>query len=159
MTHLTIANLSIVLSCVVDIPTAIIPQTLLWRVQMKKSTKRSLNIIFSLGLITSSLSIARVATINNKVENEDSTCRSHSQYRFHYFSFFCLKILVFSNLPSPYACLRHLLLGRGRNGHHLRVRSRHPSIHHLRPAYRYRTTFKFPPISFRRLCKDEASYQ
>ncbi|KAG8525208.1 uncharacterized protein KY384_008852 [Bacidia gigantensis] len=64
-----------VLSCVVDIVTAIIPQVLLWKVQMKKSSKRSLNIIFSLGLITSSLSIARVATISDKAQNEDSSFR------------------------------------------------------------------------------------
>lgn len=76
--HLTAANSDAVLSCVVDIVTAIIPQVLMWKVQMKKSTKRGLDVIFSLGLITSCLSIARVATINDKVETEDSTCRFHS---------------------------------------------------------------------------------
>ena len=73
----TPTNSNTVLSCVVDIVTAVIPQILLWKVQMKKSTKRGLNVIFSLGLITSCLSIARVATISNKVETEDSTCRSY----------------------------------------------------------------------------------
>lgn len=62
------------LSCVIDITVAIIPQVLLWAVQMKKSTKRALNLIFSLGLITSALSIARIATINDKVEEADTTC-------------------------------------------------------------------------------------
>ncbi|KAL8691417.1 MAG: hypothetical protein Q9218_003353 [Villophora microphyllina] len=69
-------NSQCILSCVVDIVTAIIPQVLLWNVQMKKSTKRGLNLIFSLDLITSSLSIARVATISDKVEAEDSTFRT-----------------------------------------------------------------------------------
>ncbi len=85
---LTVANSNTVLSCVIDVVTAIVPQVLLWKVQMKKSTKRGLNLVFSLGLITSCLSIARVATINDKVETEDSTCKSQSQYRSHCFSFF-----------------------------------------------------------------------
>ena len=79
MIDLTVADSNIVLSCVIDIITSIIPQVLLWKVQMKKSTKRSLNLVFCLGLITSCLSIARVATINNKAETEDTTCKSHSQ--------------------------------------------------------------------------------
>lgn len=63
------------LSCVIDIATAAIPQLLLWKVQMKPATKRSLNVIFGLGLVTSALSIARAATINNKVLTDDSTCK------------------------------------------------------------------------------------
>ena len=63
------------LSCAIDITTATIPQFLLWGVEMKRSTKRGLNVIFGLGLITSGLSIARVATINNRVEEADMSCK------------------------------------------------------------------------------------
>ena len=91
MTHLAVTDSDTVLSCVIDIVTAIIPQVLLWNVQMKRSTKRGLNIIFSLGLITSAFSIARVATISDKNLAEDSTCRS-SQYNSHSYSFSLLEI-------------------------------------------------------------------
>ncbi|KAI9679009.1 MAG: hypothetical protein M1822_007435 [Bathelium mastoideum] len=64
-----------VLSCAIDITTAIIPQFLLWKVQMKRKTKLSLDIIFALGLITAALSIGRVATMNYGVWAEDSSWR------------------------------------------------------------------------------------
>lgn len=46
----------------------------MWGVQMKAKTKRQLNIIFALGLITAVLSIGRAATITKKTLNEDTTC-------------------------------------------------------------------------------------
>lgn len=64
----------VVLACVIDVITAVIPQVLLWNVQMAKKTKMSLNIIFSLGLITAGLSIGRVATINYGVVSDDTSC-------------------------------------------------------------------------------------
>ncbi|KAL8775644.1 MAG: hypothetical protein Q9209_000140 [Squamulea sp. 1 TL-2023] len=42
---------------------------------MKRKTKRHLNIIFGLGLVTASLSIARAATLTRKALTEDKTCR------------------------------------------------------------------------------------
>ncbi|KAI9714793.1 MAG: hypothetical protein M1820_000082 [Bogoriella megaspora] len=53
-----------ILACVIDISTALVPQFLLWKVQMKRSTKLTLDIIFALGLITAGLSIGRVASTN-----------------------------------------------------------------------------------------------
>lgn len=53
----------IALACACDIATALIPQFLMWGVQMKAKTKRQLNILFALGLITAVLSIGRAATI------------------------------------------------------------------------------------------------
>lgn len=95
------AEIETVLSCVVDIITAFIPMVLLWKVQMKASTKRSLNLIFSLGLITSSLSIARVATINNKVLTEDTTCTCLLP-RFYNSSSSRIPTLLFHASPPPH---------------------------------------------------------
>ena len=64
----------IALACACDVATALIPQFLMWGVQMKAKTKRQLNIIFALGLITAVLSIGRAATITKKTLNEDTTC-------------------------------------------------------------------------------------
>ena len=55
-----------------------IPQFLLWGVQMKTKTKRQLNAIFYLGLITLALSIGRAATIDKKLLTADTTCESIS---------------------------------------------------------------------------------
>jgi len=46
----------------------------MWGVQMKAKTKRQLNILFALGLITAVLSIGRAATITKKTLNDDTTC-------------------------------------------------------------------------------------
>ncbi|KAL9000111.1 MAG: hypothetical protein Q9169_001186 [Polycauliona sp. 2 TL-2023] len=54
------------LACACDIATALIPQFLLWGVQMRPRTRRQLNVIFGLGLITASLSIGRAATLTRK---------------------------------------------------------------------------------------------
>lgn len=62
------------MSCVIDVLTALVPEMLLWRVQMKKSTKYSLYAIFGLGLIISGLSIGRVATSSTSVWEDDMTC-------------------------------------------------------------------------------------
>ena len=67
--------LQIVLSCVTDLITAMIPQFLIWDVKMKESTKLQLNIIFGLGLLTSAMCIGRAATINKSAMTIDSTCR------------------------------------------------------------------------------------
>jgi len=64
----------IALACACDVATALIPQLLMWGVQMKAKTKRQLNIIFALGLITAVLSIGRAATITKKTLNDDTTC-------------------------------------------------------------------------------------
>ena len=58
-----------------DVATALVPQFLLWGVQMRSRTKRQLNVLFGLGLITAALSIARAATITKKTLNDDPTCR------------------------------------------------------------------------------------
>lgn len=42
---------------------------------MKAKTKRQLNVLFGLGLITAVLSIGRAATITKKTLNGDTTCR------------------------------------------------------------------------------------
>ena len=62
------------LACVCDIATAIIPMVLLWNVKMRTSTKRILNILFGLSLVTAALSIGRAATITKKTLTEDTTC-------------------------------------------------------------------------------------
>ena len=46
---------SLVLACIIDIVTALIPQFLLWKVQMKRQTKLLLDVVFALGLITAGL--------------------------------------------------------------------------------------------------------
>lgn len=48
---------------------------LLWNVKMRASTKRILNILFGLSLVTAALSIGRAATITKKTLTEDTTCR------------------------------------------------------------------------------------
>lgn len=65
----------IAFACACDISTALIPQFLLWNVQMKTKTKRQLNALFGLGLITAALSIARATTITKKTLVEDTTCK------------------------------------------------------------------------------------
>ena len=70
---------TIALSCVCDITTALIPQFLLWNVQMKRRTKQHLSIIFGLSLITAALSIARAATTTRKTLTEDTTCELASE--------------------------------------------------------------------------------
>ena len=67
------------LACVCDIATAFVPQFLLWNVQMRTRTKRQLNFLFGLGLITAALSIARAAIITKKSLTEDSTCKSSTR--------------------------------------------------------------------------------
>ena len=47
---------------------------LLWNVKMRASTKRILNVLFGLSLITAALSIDRAATITKKTLTEDTTC-------------------------------------------------------------------------------------
>ena len=65
------------LSCACDIIIALVPQFLLWNVQMARKTKRVLNIIFCLGLITAGLSIGRAATTTAKTLTQDTTCMLH----------------------------------------------------------------------------------
>ena len=71
----------IVLACLIDIATALIPQFLLWNVQMKRKTKLLLDAVFALGLITAGLSIGRAATTNNGIWQEDSTWRPGPPHR------------------------------------------------------------------------------
>lgn len=68
-------DLVLVFACVIDITTALIPQFLLWKVQMRRSTKLILDIIFAFGFVTAGLSIGRAATTNNGIWKEDSTWR------------------------------------------------------------------------------------
>lgn len=70
------ANGGVVLACLIDIATALIPQFLLWNVQMKCRTKLFLDVIFALGLITAGLSIGRAATTNTGIWQTDSTWRT-----------------------------------------------------------------------------------
>ncbi|KAL9003048.1 MAG: hypothetical protein Q9188_004060 [Gyalolechia gomerana] len=81
------------LACACDITTALIPQFLLWNVQMKVKTKRQLNVTFGLGLITALLSIGRAATTTKHALAEDTTWRMIPSYYFT--SFECqLGILI-----------------------------------------------------------------
>ena len=64
-----------VLACVIDITTALIPEFLLWGVQMRRRTKISLTLIFFLGLVTAGLSIGRAATSNSGIWQTDNTCK------------------------------------------------------------------------------------
>ena len=75
--HRNTADTILVLACVIDITTATIPQFLLWKVKMRDSTKRSLNIIFALGLVTAAMSIGRVATINYGTVATDISCMNY----------------------------------------------------------------------------------
>ena len=68
------AEMFLVLACVIDITTALIPQFLLWKVKMRDSTKLSLNVIFALGLITAAMSIGRVAATNYGTVETDQSC-------------------------------------------------------------------------------------
>ncbi|KAL8896845.1 MAG: hypothetical protein Q9207_007510 [Kuettlingeria erythrocarpa] len=70
------------LACACDIVTALIPQFLLWNIQMKARTKRQLNFIFGLGLITALLSIGRAATTTKETLSEDTTWRLVPSYYF-----------------------------------------------------------------------------
>lgn len=72
----------LVLACLCDIFTALLPQVLLWDVKMKRRTKRSLNVIFALGLVTAALSIGRIATVTETTLTEDSTSESPSSKLF-----------------------------------------------------------------------------
>ena len=69
-------NLSLVLACVIDVITALVPQFLIWDLRMKRSTKLSLDVVFALGLITAVLSIGRVASMNLGVWATDTSCTS-----------------------------------------------------------------------------------
>ena len=62
------------LACIIDITTALLPQFLLWNVQMKSQTKHTLNLIFCLGLLTAALSIGRAATSTRINFEHDSSC-------------------------------------------------------------------------------------
>ena len=64
-----------ILACVIDITTALIPELLLWKVKMRRSTKLVLNVIFGLGIVTAALSIGRAATTSTAVFEEDTTWR------------------------------------------------------------------------------------
>ena len=65
----------LVLSCCIDITTSLIPVFLLWGVQIKPSTKRTLNFIFCFGVITAAMSIGRAATTTKHNLETDSTCK------------------------------------------------------------------------------------
>ena len=64
----------LVLASVIDIVTALIPAFLLWRVQMKRSTKIVLDVIFLLGFVTAALSVGRAATTDESTWSTDITC-------------------------------------------------------------------------------------
>ena len=64
------------LSCVLDIVTALVPAFLLWDLQIKRSTKVILDVIFALGLITAGLSIGRAATLKADIWDHDALCKS-----------------------------------------------------------------------------------
>ncbi|KAL8930476.1 MAG: hypothetical protein Q9208_000660 [Pyrenodesmia sp. 3 TL-2023] len=72
----------VALACACDIITALIPQFLLWNIQMKARTKRQLNFIFALGLITALLSIGRAATTTKATLTEDTSWRMVPSYYF-----------------------------------------------------------------------------
>ncbi|KAI9696360.1 MAG: hypothetical protein M1820_008202 [Bogoriella megaspora] len=75
------------LSCACDIVVAIVPQFLLWKVQMAPRTKRVLKIIFSLGPVTASLSIGRAAVTTYKALTEDTTWNMIPSYYISAFEF------------------------------------------------------------------------
>lgn len=63
-----------ILACVCDIITVLIPQILLWKVQMRPKTVRMLKVILALSLIPAGLSIARAVITTEKDMTEDTTC-------------------------------------------------------------------------------------
>ncbi|KAL8689577.1 MAG: hypothetical protein Q9218_004781 [Villophora microphyllina] len=86
------------LACVCDVATAVIPIFLLWNVQMRPKTKRQLNVIFALSLITAPLSIGRAASLTKKTLTEDTTWNMVPSY---YFSMFEIKLgLIFACGPA-----------------------------------------------------------
>ena len=72
----SLAHLSAVLACVIDIITAAIPQFLLWKVQMARRTKIILNCLFGLGIVTAALSIGRTVALSRSAMEVDSSCKS-----------------------------------------------------------------------------------
>ncbi|KAI9723458.1 MAG: hypothetical protein M1828_004188 [Chrysothrix sp. TS-e1954] len=64
-----------ILSCIIDIATALIPAFLLWDIKIKRKTKIVLDIIFLLGLVTAGLSIGRAASTNPGEWKKDTTWR------------------------------------------------------------------------------------
>ncbi|KAI9692501.1 MAG: hypothetical protein M1822_006732 [Bathelium mastoideum] len=71
-----------ILACVIDITTALIPQFLLWKVKMRRSTRISLNLIFALGLITAAMSIGRVAATSYETVATDVSWREMTSKTF-----------------------------------------------------------------------------
>ena len=67
-------SFGLALSCLCDGATAVIPIFLLWNVKMRATTKRQLNVLFGLSLVTGALSIGRAALVTRKVLTEDATC-------------------------------------------------------------------------------------
>ncbi|KAI9711556.1 MAG: hypothetical protein M1820_002121 [Bogoriella megaspora] len=65
-----------ILTCVIDITTSLTPQFILWNIQIKRSTKLTLNFLFGLGFITAGLSIARVLVVNSSTWATDTSWRS-----------------------------------------------------------------------------------
>ncbi|CAO1601331.1 hypothetical protein XANCAGTX0491_004999 [Xanthoria calcicola] len=94
----TANQINAALACVCDIATALVPQFLLWNVKMKLKTKRQLNLIFSLGLVTALLSIGRAATLTRKALSEDTTWNMVPSY---YFTMFEDKLgIIFACAPA-----------------------------------------------------------
>ncbi|KAI9668766.1 MAG: hypothetical protein M1831_000835 [Alyxoria varia] len=75
--HILVVTMQVnaILACLIDVVTALIPEFLLWKVQMKRKTKIILNVIFGLGLLTSGLSIGRAASSNGGIFQTDNTWR------------------------------------------------------------------------------------
>ncbi|KAI9728480.1 MAG: hypothetical protein M1828_003882 [Chrysothrix sp. TS-e1954] len=71
----TIQKLNGILSAIIDLLTAMVPAFLLWKVQMKRTTKIILDTIFALGLITAGLSIGRAVTSPYSALTTDVTWR------------------------------------------------------------------------------------
>ncbi|KAL8890164.1 MAG: hypothetical protein Q9215_002639 [Flavoplaca cf. flavocitrina] len=94
----TTNQINAALACACDIAIALVPQFLLWGVQMKKRTKRQLNIIFGLGLVTALLSIGRAATLTKQALTEDTTWNMVPSY---YLTMFEDKLgIIFACAPA-----------------------------------------------------------
>ena len=117
---------------------------------MKKRTKRQLNVIFGLGLVTALLSIGRAATLTKKALTEDTTCKSH----FHSIA------IPLAHIPTrehgPIILLDNV---RRQAWNHFRMCSSIAAILGVSNSNTYLLAFEVPTVSESRLREDALSDQ
>ena len=74
---------------------------------MKPKTKRQLNALFGLGLITAALSVGRAVTTTRKTLTEDTSCTCH----LHYYRIFNTKSCIGNMIPNYYVSMFEGRLG------------------------------------------------